>query len=322
MPTGIKCLRAVAGFAVLAGCTAPSTERDAVWVEVSAGAPIEAVAESLVAHGIVRSAERFIRLARVGGRHDDIEPGVYPLRPGTPQHRVLSVLLRGRPPARRVVVRERMTLTELARELELALGLAPDEVFAAAADSALRLRVGAAGPTAEGYFYPTTYYLNLSASAAEVLTQMADTFAARWRPAWDARLDSLGRSRHDVVILASIVAGEMPHPDERFRVSSMYHNRLARGMRLQADPTVVYALGERRRLSYADYRIPSQYNTYTFRGLPPGPIAQPSFESLEATLYPEDTEFLYMVARADGSHAFSRTYREHLATIRQIRGRR
>lgn len=312
----------IAASAASAACVGPRDLPNAIWVEIPAGASVEAVGESLAANGIVGSAERFVRLARVGGRYDDIKPGVYPLRPGTSQHRVLSALLRGRPPARKVVVRERMTLVELARELEATLGLAPAEVLAAAEDSALRAGVGAPGRTVEGYLYPTTYYVALDATAPEVLRQMADTFVARWRPGWTARLDTLGLSRDEAVTLASIIAGEMPLPEERFRVASMYHNRLARGMRLQADPTVVYALGERRRLTYADYRIASDYNTYGIRGLPPGPIGQSSVESLEAALYPEDTEFLYMVARADGSHAFSRSYREHLRTIREIRRRR
>jgi UPF0755 protein len=315
-------LPAVAAIAALSACVAPRELPDAVWVEIPAGSPIEAVAESLVTHGIVSSAERFVRLARIGGREDDIRPGTYPLRPGTPHYRVLSALLRGTPPARRVVVRERMTLRELARELRVTLGWDTADVFAAAADPALRRRAGVTAPTVEGYLYPTTYYVRLDATAPQVLRQMTDTFAARWRPEWDARLDTLGFTRAEIVTLASIIAGEMPLPEERFRVASMYYNRLARGMRLQADPTVVYALGQRRRLSHADYRIESDYNTYSFRGLPPGPIGQPSVESLEAALYPEGTDFLYMVARADGSHRFSQTYREHLRTIREIRRRR
>ncbi len=311
---------AFALVAALGGCT-PRPLSDAVWIEIPDSATVEAIAESLAVHGIVKSAERFVRLARVGGLQHRIQTGVYPLRPGTAQHRVLSTLLKGRPPAQKVTVRERMTLVELARELELTLGLDPADVLAAAEDSALRARLGTAGPTAEGYLYPTSYYVNLTAAAPQVLHQMADTFVARWRPEWNGRLDTLGLTRHEIVILASIIAGEMPLPEERFRVASMYHNRLARRMRLQADPTVVYALGERRRLSFQDYRVASDYNTYAINGLPPRPIAQPSVESLEAALYPEATEYLYMVARADGSHAFSRTYREHLRTIREIRGR-
>jgi len=323
-PPGRRRFRVPPGAVVLAaalgGC-APRPLADAVWVEIPDGATLEAVAESLATHGVVKSAERFVRLARVGGLQHRIQTGVYPLRPGTAQHRVLSTLLKGRPPARKVTVRERMTLIELARELELTLGLDPADVLAAAGDSALRAQVGSTATTVEGYLYPTSYYVNLTAAAPQVLRQMADTFTTRWQPEWNARLDTLGLSRHEVVILASIIAGEMPLPEERFRVASMYHNRLARGMRLQADPTVVYALGERRRLTFQDYRITSDYNTYAIKGLPPGPIAQPSVESLEAALYPEDTDFLYMVAGADGSHAFSRTYREHLRTIREIRGR-
>jgi UPF0755 protein len=124
------------------------------------------------------------------------------------------------------------------------------------------------------------------------------------------------------VTLASIIAGEMPLPEDILQVASVYHNRLARGMRLQADPTVVYALGERRRLNYRDYRVSSDYNTYTIHGLPPGPIGQPSAVSLEAALYPVNSDYLYFVGRWDGRHQFSRTYREHLRTIAQVRGRK
>jgi UPF0755 protein len=92
-------------------------------------------------------------------------------------------------------------------------------------------------------------------------------------------------------------------------------------MRLQADPTVVYALGERRRLNFNDYRVESEYNTYTVSGLPPGPIGQPSSTSLHASLYPVESDYLYFVGRPDGRHEFSRTYLEHLRTIAQLRGR-
>ncbi len=299
---------------------APAVPTDLVWVEIPEGAPVEAVAESLAVHGIVPSAEGFVRLARYDGQYRDIKPGLYPLPPRMGRYNALSTLLKGVGRVRVIEVRERMTLIELADALVQTLGVGRAEVLAAASDSALRAQVGAAGPTIEGYLFPTTYHVPFDASVPVILGQMADTFEARWRPAWNARLDTLGLSRDQVVILASIIAGEMPLGDERFQVASMYHNRLARRMRLQADPTVVYTLGERRRLTFADYRVASDYNTYTINGLPPGPIGQPSTESLEAALYPATTDFLYMVAGPDGSHAFSRTYVEHLRTIREIRG--
>jgi UPF0755 protein len=315
----VRASLAVAALGELAACVAPREPLPSVWVEIPSDASVEAIAESLVTHGIIRSAERFVQMARYRNRVADLKPGVYPLRPDSREYRVLRELLRGRPPAAKVVIRERMTLIEVAWELEAVLGLQPAAVLETARDSALRARVATRGPTIEGYLYPTAYYVSRDASPLEVLRQMADTFAARWRPAWNPRLDSLSLSRDKIVILASIIAGEMPLGEERFLVSSTYHNRLRQGMRLQADPTVVYALGTRRRLTFEDYRIRSPYNTYAIAGLPPGPIGQPSVQSLEAALYPAESEYLYMVAQGDSSHAFSRSYVEHLRTIRQIR---
>jgi len=312
---------AVATIAALAACHLPVPGPPA-WVVIPDDAPLPVVAESLAVHRIVTSASRFERFARMGRRHRGIKPGIYHLKSGLPMGRVLAALRRGAPPGGTVVVRERMTLHELAAELDQVVGTDSDELFAAARDSALRARVGTSGATIEGYLYPTEYYVLRSVPILDVLTQMADTFLARWDTSWNARLDSLDLTRDEAVTLASIIAGEMPHPDERLVVSSVYHNRLARGMRLQADPTVVYALGERRRLTFDDYRIDSDYNTYQIKGLPPGPIGEPSVESIEAALYPADTDYLYFVGGWSGRHYFSATYREHLARIRRLRGRR
>jgi len=305
----------------LAACHLP-TPGPPAWVVIPENAELPVVAESLAAHDIVTSASRFQRFARMGRRHRGIKPGIYHLEPGWPMGRVLAALRRGAPPGATVLVRERMTLRELAEELQQTVGTDPEELFAAARDSALRSRVGTSDATIEGYLYPTEYYVLHDTPALKVLRQMADTFLARWDTTWNARMDSLGFTRDETVTLASIIAGEMPHPDERLIVSSVYHNRLTRGMRLQADPTVVYALGERRRLTFDDYRIDSDYNTYQISGLPPGPIGQPAIESIEAALYPADTDFLYFVGGWSGKHYFSATYREHLARIRRLRGRR
>lgn len=314
-----RALLAALGVAAFWTCAIPDPP-DAVWVRIPDRASVEAVAETLAVHGIVSSAEQFADFARMGRKHLGIKSGVYPLRPGTPMGRVLVALRKGRPPTQRVTVRERMTLVELAGEVEAALGIPVPELLLAARDSALRTRIGARHATVEGYLYPTSYYVNLDATAPEVVRQMVDTFALRWNREWDRRLDTLGLMRDELVTLASIVAGEMPFEDERFEIASVYHNRLARGMRLQADPTIVYALGERRRLTFTDYGIESAYNTYRINGLPPGPIGQPSTESLEAALYPAETDYLYFVAGAGGRHQFSRSYREHIQTIRRVRG--
>jgi len=311
---------AAALLAVLQACETPDPE-DAEWVRIPAGDSIEAVAESLAAHGIVASAEEFADFARMGRKHLGIKPGVYPFRPGTPMGKVLVDLRKGRPDAVRIRVKEGVWLSELAPVLSRVLDMPLDSLVAAARDSGLRARLGTSAETIEGYLTPATYYIPVKATALEVWRQMADTFEARWRPEWDARLDTIGLTRNEVVTLASIVEGEGGDAAERALIASVYHNRMARGLRLQADPTVVYALGSRNRLYNKHYGFDSPYNTYQVDGLPPGPIGQPSRESIEAALYPAATDYLYFVATRNGHHEFSRTYREHLAKIRSLRKR-
>ena len=139
---------------------------------------------------------------------------------------------------------------------------------AAAGSSGLLSRLDARGESAEGYLYPAVYYLREGASADEILGQIADTFDAHWSAAWDHRSDSLDLTRDEVVTLASIIEGEGPAQGDLLEISSVYHNRLNRGMRLQADPSVVFALGRRRRLLNCDYATDSSFNTYRMIGLP------------------------------------------------------
>jgi UPF0755 protein len=311
----------VAAFVVsLMACTVPDGT-PAVWVTVPSGDSVAAVAESLETYRIVESAEEFERFARMGRRHRGIKAGVYPLRPGSPMGRVLAELRKGTPAVRLVRVPPGIWLSELAPVFESSLGISRDSFIAAVRDSALRAQIGASGETVEGYLYPTSYYIPVGASALEVLRQMTDSFEAHWKTEWSARLDTLGVTRNEIVTLASIIEGEDPHDVDRMLVASVYENRLATGLRLQADPTVVYAIGSRRRLYNKDYSVQSDYNTYHVWGLPPSPISQPTDASLEAALYPASSDFYYFVARSDGRHVFSRSYREHLATIRKIRNR-
>ncbi len=258
--------------------------------------------------------------SRITGRDRSIRAGTYDFTTGMAMSEALAVLVAGVPAMEALVLPEGLMLTEVAQFVESQLGIPSDSFHEAARDPTLRERVGARGPTVEGYLYPSTYMVRVGATVDEIIRQMIDEFDANWKPEWRPRLDSLGLTRDELITLASIIEGEARHPEDRPYVSSVYHNRLARGMRLQAAPTVIYALGRRRRLFERDYQIRSPYNTYRIDGLPPSPIGQPSAASIEAALYPRDSNFLYFVAGPDGRHIFSRTYREHLATIRRIRG--
>ncbi len=286
---------------------------------VSRGATLEAVAESLHVRGFVEMPRLFRFYATVSGRGRAVQAGTYDLPRGASVRRILHLLVSGRPALRRLAVPEGLMLTEIAAVVERQLGIAADSVLEAAQDDSLRRELGIAAPTLEGYLYPSTYFVRADARAADVVAQMVREFERHWERAWDARADALGLTRHDVVTLASIIEGEVHHEGDRKYVASVYTNRLARRMRLQADPTVIYALGARRRLYERDYRTESPYNTYLIDGLPPGPIGSPTAASLKAALYPARTPFLYFVARPDGQHVFSRTYAEHLRTIQRIR---
>ncbi len=302
--------------AALSACTAPPS-RERIEVTIPPGSSLEAIAESLAVHGVIKYATAFHRYARMSRGTDSIRPGVYFLE-RRPLGELLQLLKRG-PALGKLVVPEGAMLVEVAEAVERALGMPPDSFIAATQDATLRKRVDVRGGTLEGYLYPTAYYVPVEITPAELVSRMVREFESRWRLEWTRRAKAMGFSRDELVTLASIVSGETREDDDRPLVASVYRNRLERGMRLQADPTVVYALGKRRRLQNRDYRIDSPYNTSAIDGLPPHPISQPSMASIEAVLDHPPTDYLYFVAGAGGKHVFSETYREHLAAIRKIR---
>lgn len=312
-------LLAAALVAALPGCGTPPPSGEPVRITIPRGASLAAVADTLHANGIIRSTRWFRLYATALRRDRAIQAGIYDLHRDRPVREVLAVLVSGRAAFQRLVIPEGLMLGEVAAEVERQLGIPADTFLAAARDPALLARAGDGAPTLEGYLYPSTYFVPLPATAPALAAQMVGQFEEAWQPAWTARLDTLGMTRREVVTLASIIEGEVRHGRDRPFVSSVYHNRLRAGWRLQADPTVIYALGRRRRLFERDYLYPSPFNTYLIDGLPPGPIGQPSAASLEAALYPAETGFFFLVARADGHHIFSRTLAEHRAAVNRIR---
>jgi len=294
-------------------------------VVIPAGASFATITDTLAAHGIVKHPTWFKLLARARRMDRRVQAGVYEFPRASSSTRVLNTLAEGRVILVRFTVPEGLTIPDVAQLAAATLDIPIDSFTAAARDTALLHTLGLEGDSFEGYLFPETYTVAAGSTARQVVRVMAENFLSQWQPAWDARLDTLGMTRRDVVSLAAIVQGEVVKRGEAPLVSAVYHNRLRRGMRLQADPTVQYAIqlvtGERKpRLLLRDYQFPSPYNTYLHSGLPPGPITSPSLGSLEAAIYPASVPYYFFVARGDGSHVFSRTYRQHLAAIAQIRG--
>ncbi|HET7599772.1 MAG TPA: endolytic transglycosylase MltG [Gemmatimonadales bacterium] len=287
-------------------------------------ASFASVAESLAAHGVIRSRLWFKLVARIRGVDRAVKAGVYEFPRHAPTAQVLGDLAAGRIAAARMTIPEGLTIAEVAGIAAERLGVPAESVVAAARDTAEVRALGLPGSSLEGFLRPETYAVPLGSSARDLVRIMAESFKREWRPEWTARLDSIGMTQLEVMTLASIVEGEARADDERETIAGVYKNRLRIGMALQADPTVQYAIllasGHRKpRLFEKDYQIRSPYNTYLYPGLPPGPVNNPGRRSIEAALYPAKVPYLYFVAGPDGRHLFSRTYDEHLRNVVRMR---
>jgi UPF0755 protein len=304
-----------------AGC-GPAGDSARVVIVIPPGATFESAVDSLSAHQVVRHPALFRLYARLHGLPGALKSGDYLLPPDAAWSAVVAALEHGRGAEIRWSVREGLMLGEIADLAEAQLGIPRDSVVAAARSPALQRELGLPpeATSVEGYLFPTTYLVPIHITARELVRVMTHEFLTQWQPEWEAKLDSLHMTRHQLVTLASIIEAEVRYDPDRPFVSAVYHNRLTRGMKLEADPTVIYAYGRRlKRLWDKNLAVPSPYNTYLHPGLPPGPIGEPGRASLAAALSPAPLPFVFFVAQPDGKHIFSVTYAEHQAAIRVVK---
>ncbi|MFN2432657.1 MAG: endolytic transglycosylase MltG [Gemmatimonadota bacterium] len=288
---------------------------DVVDVEVPRGAPTSSVARLLAERRLIRNPTLFRWLARVRRDAGRIQAGRYAIPRGLHATAVLDLLVEGRTRLARIVVPEGLTAEAAAEVVAGQASFTAEEYLALARDTLLADSLGVPGPAFEGYLFPETYFVDPSISARDFVELQARTFGEVFEPELAVRARAAGFSPRELVTLASIVEAEARVAAERPVISSVYHNRLRRGMPLEADPTVQYALGgHRERVLYEDLEIDSPYNTYRNPGLPPGPIGSPGRASLEAAVEPDSTEYLFFFWIGDslGTHTFSETYGEHL----------
>jgi UPF0755 protein len=289
-------------------------------VEIPAGLNVRQIARSLEEAGIIRDASKFVLASRVLRAANRLQAGVYEFGPEYSELEVLLALKYGDVAGRTVTIPEGYRATQIASLLYGILDMPPAEFIDLIHDPAIASSLGVSAPSLEGYLHPDTYRIRLDATPREAIEMMADETMRLFDSRRVARAESVGMSLHEILTLASIIETEAMLDGERARISAVYHNRLDRGWRLEADPTVRYALGKfNRRLYYKDLDVESPYNTYRHEGLPPGPICSPGEASIEAALYPEtgSREFFF-VANGDGTHSFSRTFSEHVKARRRI----
>ena len=303
--------RLALALALLSGGCTP--DGPLVEFRVPEGAILSQVVDSLAAHGIVRAPGLFELYARVRGADREIRAGRYAMERRSPWNRVLGALTRGEVETERMTIPEGFTLSQMAARMAEIANVPVDSVTAALSDPTLIDELEVPGPTLEGYLFPDTYRFASGTHVTTVARTMAARYRALWTPERRARLEQLGMTERELVTLASIIQAEARHVEEMPLISGVYHRRLELGWLLQADPTVLYALGgTRERLLYAaiDSVQDNPYNTYTQPGLPPGPIGAPGERAIEAALAP-DGDYLFFVARPDGSHVFTRSLADH-----------
>lgn len=291
-------------------------------ITVPSGATFREVVDTLHARGIVSKPRLFRVYARLRGADREVRAGDYSFFTPTPWPRLLRDLTEGRVLTESLTIPEGFTLKQMAPRIALITGLTEDSVLEELTSPEAHDRWGVPGPGLEGYLFPDTYLFAPGVPLNDVLGTLVSRYHEVWTSERIALREIQGLSEVEVVTLASIIQAEARVTDEMPIISSVYHNRLRQGQLLQADPTVLYALGgNRARLLYAamDSVADHPYNTYTHPGLPPGPIAAPGLSALDAALAPAETDFFYFVAHPDGSHIFSETLAEHNRAVAETR---
>ena len=314
-------LALVAGCVLVAAC-AGQPHGTPTRVIIPRGASFGQATDSLAKAKLVGSKKMFRLYGRLTGGDRNIKPGTYLLQPGTPWKDIVSALNGGHGMVNTITIPEGYSIAQITPLLARTLKVPADSVKVAMRDTALLARLDIPNPTLEGYVFPDTYAFPLGTTARQAVREMVYSFERRWKPEWDASLVELKINRNDLVTMASIVEKEARVAEERPVIAAVYYNRLRRGMRLQADPTVQFARGRHaERVLYKDLEIESPYNTYIHKGLPPGPIASPGVASLAAAAHPANVPYLYFVASRDGHHEFRMTLQEHTNAIRQVRAK-
>ena len=291
--------------------------------EVEPGDTLVRVATKLQNAGLVRDARIAEWWARLRGLAPRLRAGEYGLSPAMSPERIFEQIASGQVLTHPVVVPEGFTMAQIAERLA-AERLADAHAFTAVCtDPEFARELSLPGPTLEGYLFPETYRFPRRLDPREIARAMVAQFFEAWRPL-APEAERRGLALGEVVTLASIVEKETGAPDERPLIASVFANRLARGMRLESDPTTIYGIpdfdGNLRRSDLENDSNP--YNTYRIAGLPPGPIANPGLASLRAVVEPAESQYLYFVSRNDGTHVFSRSYSEHLAAVNRHQRRK
>ncbi len=291
---------------------------------VSKGQTFASVVDSLEADGIIRNRQLFVFVAKVHGGMTKMKVGKYRFTSGISNFELLTALVEGKDATLiPVTLPEGLTSRQQAHLFVRTIGIDSARFIALVHNDSFVHSFGITSPSLEGYLFPETYDFRWQADEQDVITHLVKHFQAFYSDSLQDRAEEIGWTTNQVMTMASIVEGEAILPAERPVISGVYYNRLRRGMKLEADPTIRFTLEDGpRRILYSDLQVDNPYNTYRNRGLPPGPINNPGRASILAALFPAKHSYLFFVANGKGGHWFSSTFAEHTRNVRMYRRER
>ena len=294
-----------------------------VIISVHPGQNLRNTANLLEQANLIKSKLKFILIARINGLDKHLKAGEYLLSAAMPPRQILEIMVKGAVNLHKFTVPEGYSIAQIAVLVENARFGSKFDFIKTATDAALVTKNGIEASTLEGYLFPDTYFFPRDVTMNKIISTMLNRFWSVFTTEWQVRAKDLGFTVHQIVTLASIIEKETGAAVERPIISSVFHNRLNKKMRLESDPTVIYGIKDfDGNLTRKHLSTRTAYNTYKIRGLPAGPIANPGRAALEAALFPDDTEFIYFVSKKDSTHYFSKTLKEHNQAVRKYQLRR
>lgn len=281
---------------------------------------VRTVATRLRSRNLISSKLQYLVWARVTGHAKRMKTGEYLIKKGLTLKQLFTVIESGKSIGYKLTIPEGYNAFEIAKEIEKKGLAASRDILRLVRDRRfIKQHTGMNLKSLEGYLYPNTYFFSKKDGAKKIIAKMVRAFNAAYK-----KVPASGvLDKHEIVTLASIIEKETGAPFERKKISSVFHNRLKKKMRLQTDPTVLYAkilaTGQfSNNITRKDLKRKHPYNTYRVKGLPPGPIANPGLRALEAAVMPETTKHLYFVSQNDGTHVFTDNYKDHSAAVRKF----
>lgn len=300
----------------------PASAEKQIEVVIPARTRVSEIEKILADKKVIRDDPRFSMLAIMTGAAKRLRAGEYIFKGGERPLAIIDILKKGQVLYRPVTMPEGTEMARMADILATGEWIDRDRFLDLTHDPEFARELGVAAGSLEGYLFPDTYYLSRGQQdEKEIIRMMVSRhFQVYKEIIGNGDSDSQGLTHHEIITLASIVEKETGLPQERPLVASVFLNRLEKGMRLQADPTVLYGLSDHTgALTQAELKNPTPYNTYTIKGLPPGPISNPGKAAIQAVLLPAETDFLFFVSKDDSSHFFSRTLQEHNQAVSRYR---